>query len=97
MGAGGQEEAKLGETCKLEGRIFCLPSSEGRSVPGPAGLTDELRAPFSPPPAAITFLPAQDTQHQVEDEEGAQQNEGDEIDPGPLIPDGIVDLVQTKV
>lgn len=50
-----------------------------------------------PPPTAITFLPAQDTQYQVEDEEGTQQNEGDKIDPGPLVPNGIVDLIQTKM
>jgi hypothetical protein len=45
----------------------------------------------------LCFLPTQDAQHQVEDEEGSEQNEGDEIDPGPLIPNGIIDLVQTKV
>lgn len=67
-----------------------------------AGLRDVLRigTVCSSPPASSGCrhsLPAQDTQHQVEDEERAQQNEGDKIDPGPFIPDGIVDLVQTKV
>lgn len=42
-------------------------------------------------------LPAQDAQHQVENEEGAQQNEGDKIDPGPLVADGIIHLGQTTL
>lgn len=56
--------------------------------------------PPSHPSSSLTLLPAplptQDTQHQVEDEEGPQQNEGDKVDPGPLIPDGIVDLARWK-
>lgn len=65
----------------------------------PGSLRVELRigiCSFLPSTSCHSSLPTQDTQHQVEDEEGAQQNEGDKVDPGPLVPDGIIDLVQTK-
>ena len=55
-------------------------------------LSNLNRFTLSPSSCLWASLPAQDTQHQVEDEEGPQQNEGDKVDPGPLVPDGIVDL-----
>lgn len=65
----------------------------------PGSLRVEMRieiCSFLPSSSCHSSLPTQDTQHQVQDEEGAQQNEGDKVDPGPLVPDGIIDLVQTK-
>lgn len=39
-------------------------------------------------------LPTEHAQHQVEDEEGAEQDKADEVDPGPLVPNGIVHLAR---
>lgn len=39
-------------------------------------------------------LPAEHPQHQVKNEEGAEQDKADEVDPGPFIPHGIIYLVR---
>lgn len=37
-------------------------------------------------------LPAEHAEHQIQHEEGTQQNEGNKVDPGPFVPHGIVNL-----
>lgn len=75
-------------------------SGRSKSHPLPCSLSPSppLLPLHSPPPhpgpapAASSPSPAEDAQHQVEDEEGAQQDEGDKVYPGPLVPNGVVHL-----
>lgn len=39
--------------------------------------------------------PTQDAQNQIENEEGAQEDERDEVNPGPFVSYGVVDLKDT--
>lgn len=41
-------------------------------------------------------LPAEHPQHQVENEEGAEQDKADKIDPGPFVANGIVNLARRE-
>lgn len=66
------------------GELSGRKSKAGHALPEPWKEETELRG------AAV--LPTENPQNQVKNKKGTQQNERDEVKPGPLVSDGVVHL-----